>query len=103
MARIGIIGSDGRMGHALVEAITEAGETLAGGVDQGGDVEALARASDVLVDFSHPAALEANLDAAAAPSISAVPDGASILRRWCISTISISQSGSSRSAASRTK
>ena len=69
MARIGIIGSDGRMGHALVEAITEAGETLVGGVDQGGDVAALAKTSDVLVDFSHPAALEANLDAAVGAGI----------------------------------
>ena len=69
MARIGIIGSDGRMGHALVEAIAEAGETHAGGIDQGGDVAALAAASDVLVDFSSPTALEANLDAAVAARV----------------------------------
>jgi len=54
------------MGRALVEAIAAAGETCAGGVDQGGDVAALAAASDALVDFSHPSALEANLDAATA-------------------------------------
>lgn len=64
MARIGIIGSAGRMGKALVEAIEAAGETLAGGIDKGGDPLALARASDVLIDFSSPHALEANLDAA---------------------------------------
>ena len=64
MARIGIIGSAGRMGQALVEAIAAAGEAYAGGVDQGGDLAALAAASDVLVDFSAPAALEGNLDAA---------------------------------------
>ena len=69
MARIGIIGSEGRMGQALVEAICVAGETLAGGVDQGGDVSALAAASDALVDFSHPDALEANLDAAVAAGV----------------------------------
>ena len=69
MARIGIIGSEGRMGQALVEAIFVAGETLAGGVDQGGDVSALAAASDALVDFSHPDALEANLDAAVAAGV----------------------------------
>ena len=69
MARIGIIGSEGRMGQALVEAIFVAGETLAGGVDQGGDVSALAAASDALVDFSHPGALEANLDAAVAAGV----------------------------------
>ena len=69
MARIGIIGSEGRMGRALVEAIAAAGETHAGGIDKGGDVAALAAASDVLVDFSSPHALEANLDAAVAAGI----------------------------------
>ena len=66
MARIGIIGLEGRMGQALVSAIAAAGHDLAGGVDQGGDLAALAASSDVLVDFSVPAALEANLDAAVA-------------------------------------
>lgn len=69
MTRIGIIGSEGRMGHALVEAIAAAGAVHAGGVDKGGDVAALARASDVLVDFSSPHALEANLDAASAAGV----------------------------------
>lgn len=64
MARIGIIGSAGRMGQALADAIAAAGEVQAGGVDKGDDVLALARSSDVLVDFSAPAALEGNLDAA---------------------------------------
>jgi 4-hydroxy-tetrahydrodipicolinate reductase len=69
VARIGIIGSAGRMGQALADAIAAAGETLSGGIDQGGDPLALARASDVLVDFSSPHALEANLDAAAAAGV----------------------------------
>jgi 4-hydroxy-tetrahydrodipicolinate reductase len=64
MARIGIIGSAGRMGQALVRAIAEAGHECAGGVDRGGDVAALADRSDALVDFSAPAALDANLHAA---------------------------------------
>ena len=64
MTRIGIIGSAGRMGQALAEAIAAAGHALSGGIDQGGDAMALAKASDVLVDFSAPAALEFNLDAA---------------------------------------
>ncbi len=64
MARIGIIGSAGRMGQALADAIAAAGEVQSGGVDKGGDVLALGRSSDVLVDFSAPAALEGNLDAA---------------------------------------
>ena len=69
MARIGIIGSAGRMGAALVEAIAMAGEVHAGGIDQGGDLAALAAVSDVLVDFSSPAALEANLDGASAAGV----------------------------------
>ena len=69
MARIGIIGSAGRMGQALAEAVAAAGETLSGGIDQGGDPLELARMSDVLVDFSSPHALEANLDAAMAAGI----------------------------------
>ena len=69
MARIGIIGSEGRMGRALVAAIADAGAELAGGIDKGGDVAALAGASDALVDFSSPQALEANLDAASAAGV----------------------------------
>lgn len=64
MANIGIIGSEGRMGQAIAAAIAAAGETLAGGIDKGGDPLPLTRASDVLVDFSSPGALEANLEAA---------------------------------------
>jgi len=51
------------MGQALVAAIAEAGHEHAGGADQGDDVAALVSASDVLVDFSSPKALQANLDA----------------------------------------
>ena len=66
MARIGIVGSEGRMGKALVEAIAAAGEEFAGGVDKGGDVAAVAQVANVLVDFSSPEALEATLDSAVA-------------------------------------
>ena len=67
--RVGIIGSAGRMGRALAEAVAEAGAVLAGGVDAGGDGAALAAQCDVLVDFSSPAALEASLDAAVAARV----------------------------------
>ena len=63
MTKIGIIGSAGRMGQALIDAIAAAGQTHAGGIDEDGDLAALVAASDVLVDFSSPHALEANLDA----------------------------------------
>ena len=66
MTAIGIIGSKGRMGQALVEAIAEAGQSHAGGADQGDDIAALVSASDVLVDFSSPKALQATLDACVA-------------------------------------
>ena len=66
MTKIGIIGSKGRMGAALVDAISASGCTFAGGVDKDDDIAALVAASDVLVDFSSPAALEATLDACTA-------------------------------------
>ncbi|WP_298674151.1 4-hydroxy-tetrahydrodipicolinate reductase [uncultured Sphingomonas sp.] len=64
MMKLGIYGSAGRMGRAIAAIATEEGVTIAGGVDAGGDPAPLARAADVLVDFSAPAALEANLAAA---------------------------------------
>jgi 4-hydroxy-tetrahydrodipicolinate reductase len=64
MIRIGIFGSNGRMGRAIAELIAGGAAELAGGADQGDDAEALARASDVIVDFSSPAALGEHLAAA---------------------------------------
>jgi 4-hydroxy-tetrahydrodipicolinate reductase len=61
MIRIGIFGSEGRMGQAIAACVTAAGAELAGGVDVGGDETALAKASDVIVDFSAPSALAAHL------------------------------------------
>ena len=69
MTRLGIIGSAGRMGRALAQAITDAGHEMAGGVGRGDDVAPLASACDVLIDFSSPSALEGNLDAAVAASV----------------------------------
>jgi 4-hydroxy-tetrahydrodipicolinate reductase len=92
MARVGIIGSAGRMGRALAEAIAAAGHDVSGGIDQGGDPMALAQASDVLVDFSAPAALEFNLDAAihaAFPSWSARP-GLAERHHWLVDAAAVS-------------
>jgi 4-hydroxy-tetrahydrodipicolinate reductase len=69
MARIGIIGSEGRMGQALVRAIAAAGHESSGGVGRGGDAAGLADHSDALLDFSAPAALESNLHAAVGAGI----------------------------------
>lgn len=66
MTSIGIYGSMGRMGQAIAAALPEFGARLAGGTDVGGDPADLARKADVIVDFSAPAALEANLAAARA-------------------------------------
>ena len=73
MTSIGILGVHGRMGRAIAKAAAEAGATIAGGIDRAGDGRgghatpaALAAASDVLVDFTAPDALQEHLDAALA-------------------------------------
>ncbi|MES2095157.1 MAG: 4-hydroxy-tetrahydrodipicolinate reductase [Pseudomonadota bacterium] len=66
MSAIGILGSEGRMGRAIAAIAPDLGASIAGGVDADGDPLALARAADVLVDFTAPSALEANLAAACA-------------------------------------
>ena len=69
MARIGIIGSEGRMGQALARAIEAAGHENAGGIGRGGDAAGLADRSEALLDFSAPSALESNLHAAVGAGI----------------------------------
>jgi 4-hydroxy-tetrahydrodipicolinate reductase len=88
MTRIGIIGSAGRMGQALATAIAEAGATVSGGIDKGGDVQELAEASDIIVDFSSPHALEDNLAAAVAANIPIVIGTTGLEERhsWLIDT-----------------
>lgn len=66
MTSIGIIGSDGRMGQAIAALAEETGVAVAGAIDKGGDPIALAKASDVLIDFSSPGALVSNIGAAVA-------------------------------------
>jgi 4-hydroxy-tetrahydrodipicolinate reductase len=77
MVRIGILGATGRMGRAIADAVANQPDaSVSDGVDRGGQVEgahgdpvALARASDVLVDFTAPEALQGHLEAAAAAGI----------------------------------
>ena len=92
MTKIGIIGSAGRMGQALQAAIVAAGHGYAGGIDKDGDPAALAECSDVLVDFSAPAALERNLDAAAAAGIPMVVGTTGLEERhhWLIDAATVS-------------
>jgi len=55
MTRIGILGASGRMGRAIADAAAQAGVAVAG-----------VQACDVLIDFTAPGALQANLDSAIA-------------------------------------
>jgi 4-hydroxy-tetrahydrodipicolinate reductase len=64
MLQFGLIGHKGRMGRALEEAIGNAGHALFAGIDAGGNIAPFANQCDVLVDFSAPDALPANLEAA---------------------------------------
>jgi 4-hydroxy-tetrahydrodipicolinate reductase len=66
MTSIGIFGKLGRMGLAIADVAPSLGAGVAGGVDIGDDPAPLARDADVLVDFSAPAALQANLAASRA-------------------------------------
>jgi 4-hydroxy-tetrahydrodipicolinate reductase len=63
MTKIGIIGSAGRMGQ---EIASQAANDISGAIDVGGDPITLAKLCDVLIDFSSPKALVANLGAAVA-------------------------------------
>lgn len=63
MTAIGIIGCNGRMGHAIRAELVAKGIDYAGGVDKDeGNLSALIANSDVLIDFSTPAALKDNLE-----------------------------------------
>ncbi|TMJ18745.1 MAG: 4-hydroxy-tetrahydrodipicolinate reductase [Alphaproteobacteria bacterium] len=65
MTSIGILGGEGRMGRAIADAA--GARSIGGAVNRGADekaLAALAAASDVLVDFTAPDALQAHLEAA---------------------------------------
>jgi len=64
MTRIGIYGSGGRMGRAIAQVAAAEQVEVAGGADAGDDPLPLARAADVLVDFSIAGATEAHVAAA---------------------------------------
>jgi len=81
--RIGVFGAGGRMGREIIAAIAAnpravlagaveaaghacVGKPLTGGLVVCSNARALAHASDVLIDFTVPGALETNLDAACA-------------------------------------
>ncbi|BDI59445.1 4-hydroxy-tetrahydrodipicolinate reductase [Qipengyuania nanhaisediminis] len=69
MAQFAVIGHKGRMGAAIEQALADAGETLGAGIDEGDDVGDALGGCEGVIDFSAPAALEANLAAARAASL----------------------------------
>jgi 4-hydroxy-tetrahydrodipicolinate reductase len=64
--RIGIAGVSGRMGRLLVEEVAVAGCALSGGARRGDTLDALAAASDVVVDFTRASAVQGQAAALAA-------------------------------------
>ena len=70
-ARIGIAGITGRMGHLLAEEVQAAGAILTGGISRSkkgefADLEELAAASDVVIDFTNAATAQATATTMAA-------------------------------------
>jgi len=63
---ITINGAKGRMGHALITAVTELGLTVSAAVDAGDDLAAGMKSSDVVVDFSSHSATQTVLEQAIA-------------------------------------
>ena len=64
--RIGIAGISGRMGRLLAEEATSAGCPLSGGTRSGETVDAIAAASDVVIDFTRASAVQPHAEALAA-------------------------------------
>ena len=89
MIKVGILGAQGRMGSEVVKAITDSGDcSLFAALDQGDSLDALIGA-DVVVDFTTPDVVMANLEFLIANGIHAVvgttgfsDDRIAILKAW---------------------
>lgn len=89
MIKVGILGAQGRMGSEVVKAITDSGDcSLFAALDQGDALDALI-GSDVVVDFTTPDVVMANLEFLIANGIHAVvgttgfsDDRIAILKAW---------------------
>jgi 4-hydroxy-tetrahydrodipicolinate reductase len=89
MIKVGILGAQGRMGSEVVKAITDSGDcSLFVALDQGDSLDALIGA-DVVVDFTTPDVVMANLEFLIANGIHAVvgttgfsDDRIAILKAW---------------------
>jgi len=72
MIKVGVLGAKGRMGSEVCRTVSAAPDLeLAAAVDEGDDLSALT-GSDVVVDFTHPAAVMDNLRWCVANGINAV-------------------------------
>ena len=89
MIKVGILGAQGRMGSEVVKAISDSGDcSLFAALDQGDSLDALIGA-DVVVDFTTPDVVMANLEFLIANGIHAVvgttgfsDDRIAILKAW---------------------
>ena len=89
MIKVGILGAQGRMGSEVVKAVTDSGDcSLFAALDQGDSLDALIGA-DVVVDFTTPDVVMANLEFLIANGIHAVvgttgfsDDRIAILKAW---------------------
>jgi len=70
---IGIVGAAGRMGRAIAAELSGRDDArVTATAERGGDLDALARGANVLIDFSSPDALPAVLDAARGAAVPVV-------------------------------
>ncbi|WP_419759621.1 4-hydroxy-tetrahydrodipicolinate reductase [Acidisoma sp.] len=67
--RIGVAGLSGRMGRLLAEEIAAAGCPLSGGIGRGETLDALAAASDVVIDFTRASTVQGHAEALAAAGV----------------------------------
>jgi 4-hydroxy-tetrahydrodipicolinate reductase len=89
MIKVGILGAQGRMGSEVVKAITDTSDcSLVAALDQGDSLDALIGA-DVVIDFTTPDVVMANLEFLIANGIHAVvgttgfsDDRIAILKAW---------------------
>jgi 4-hydroxy-tetrahydrodipicolinate reductase len=89
MIKVGILGAQGRMGSEVVKAITDSSDcSLVAALDQGDSLDALISA-DVVIDFTTPDVVMANLEFLIANGIHAVvgttgfsDDRIAILKAW---------------------
>ncbi len=73
MTRICVLGSNGRMGKAVIEAAkTQQGVSVSSAIDRDDDMAAALRASDVYIDFTTPAATRQAAELAARTKLAAV-------------------------------